>query len=246
MTAPHAQSTPDISIEFGSCGLCKAIDYCPFSIIGKQIGVGQKELLASVQTISARKMICYPNEFPEFVSVICNGWAATSVSLSDSRRQILSFLVSGDVFFVSTLFKPMSGRQIEAITDVTYRSFKCRDIKTALFKHPDMFELLAKVWAEEQEQSDQLAVDLGRRTAEERIARLILNLLDKLAKRGMAQDLTMGFPLRQHHIADAAGLTPVHVSRVLTKFRRSGLIGFAKRLLTVVDLPSLRRIAGTH
>ena len=91
--------------------------------------------------------------------------------------------------------------------------------------------------------ADQLAVDLGRRTADERIARLILNLMDRLAKRGMAQDQTMDFPLRQHHVADATGLTPVHVSKVLSGFRRSGVIDYGNRSLTILDVASLQRIA---
>ena len=126
---------------------------------------------------------------------------------------------------------------------MTYRNFKRSDLRAALFQHPDLLETLAKDWIEERKNSDQLAVDLGRRTADERIARLILNLMDRLAKRGMAQDQTMDFPLRQHHIADATGLTPVHVSKVLSGFRRSGLIDYGNRSLTILDIASLQRIA---
>ena len=88
-----------------------------------------------------------------------------------------------------------------------------------------------------------MTIDLGRRTADERLARLILRLMKRLAKRGMVQGQTMEFPLRQHQIADATGLTPVHVSRVLGNFRRKGLIEINGRSLTILNATELNRVA---
>jgi CRP-like cAMP-binding protein len=69
-------------------------------------------------------------------------------------------------------------------------------------------------------------------------------MMERLATRGLAQGTTMDFPLRQHHVADATGLTPVHVSKLLTDFRRRGLIRISDRSLEIVDDGALRRIAG--
>ena len=97
----------------------------------------------------------------------------------------------------------------------------------------------------ERSRADQLIVDLGRRTADERIARLILSLGERLARRNMVREnpLEFAFPLRQHHIADATGLTAVHVNKVLTEFRRDGLIKLSDRSLTILDEARFRRIA---
>ena len=59
----------------------------------------------------------------------------------------------------------------------------------------------------------------------------------------MVQDMTIEFPLRHYHIADATGLTSVHVSRTLSDFRRSGLIAINDRRLTVLDIEKLHRRA---
>ncbi len=59
----------------------------------------------------------------------------------------------------------------------------------------------------------------------------------------MAEGQTIDFPLRQHHIADATGLTAVHVSKVLSEFRRNGLVEINDRSLTVLDPASMHRIA---
>ena len=193
----------------------------------------------------ARRIICRDEDLHDVVPVICDGWAASIATLSDSSRQILSFLLPGDIVSTTLLFEPRGRHLVEAITDVRYRVFRRSEMKTAVFTHPDLLEKFSKAWIEEKYRADQLIVDLGRRTADERIARLVLNLVERLVKRGMAcgGPVELDFPLRQRHIADATGLTPVHVSKVLSEFRRSGLIKLSERSLTILDLTGFRRIA---
>jgi CRP/FNR family transcriptional regulator, anaerobic regulatory protein len=196
--------------------------------------------ISSVHTVPARRTIFHPKEWSEFVPVICAGWSVSSVALPDGRRQILSFLLPGDVVSTAFLFGTLSGRHVEAVTEVTYRKFKRSDLRALLFENPDLFDRISKTWIEERVQADQLALDLGRRSASERIARQILNLADRLTKRGMMCGQTMEFPLRQRHIADATGLTPVHVSKVLGEFQRAKLIEISSRSLTILNETELR------
>ena len=153
-----------------------------------------------------------------------------------------------DLVSTALLFEPRSHCLVEAITDVVYRTFKRSELKATLLKHPEMFDMLSQAWIEEKDRADQLIVDLGRRTAHERIARLILNLAERLSQRDMIRTtensaIEMEFPLREHHIADATGLTPVHVSKVLSEFRRGGLIKISDRSLTILDPAGFRRVA---
>jgi CRP-like cAMP-binding protein len=200
-------------------------------------------LPASEQTIAARRVIFRQRDLHDVVPFICQGWAASTVTLSDGSRQILLFLLPGDIVSPSLLFGPTAHCSVEAITEVQYRTFKRDDLKALLTRDPDLIEKIARVWNDRKLQTQQLAVDLGRRTADERIARLILNLRDRLAGRGMVQDQTMDFPLRQHHVADATGLTDVHVSKVLSEFRRRGLIEISDRSLTILNPAEFQRIA---
>jgi CRP-like cAMP-binding protein len=191
----------------------------------------------------ARRTICGRRERPDFVHIICSGWAMTSITHADGRRQILSFLLPGDSESTLDIFQPRFGRSIEAITDVLYRRFRREEVKEKLLERPDLIETLGQVWSEEKERTDQLAIDLGRRTADERIARQLLELSTRLANRGMANEGTIEFPLRQRHIADLTGLTPVHVSRVMSEFQRAGMIAIEGRTLKILDMERLRRVA---
>lgn len=200
-------------------------------------------IAATLHTIPARRLILHPKEWSEFVPIICSGWAISSIALPDGRRQIISFILSGDIVSAGSLMAPMSGHSVEAITEVKYRKFRRAEIKELMFGRSDLLEKLFSLWTEAKERSDQLALDLGRRRADERIARLILRLSDKIANRSAVRTQTFEFPLRQRHIADATGLTPVHVSKVMGELQRAGLIEINGRSLTILNPTELQRIA---
>src|SRR5690606_6301433 len=135
------------------------------------------------------------------------------------------------------------GRSIEAITDVLYRRFRRDEVREKLRARGDLLEILGPVWGEESERSDRLIVDLGQRMADERIARQLLELAERLTRRGMVESGVMEFPLRRRHLADLTGLTPVHVSRVMNEFQRSRMIEVSGRQLKILDAEKLRRVA---
>jgi len=87
-------------------------------------------------------------------------------------------------------------------------------------------------------------IDLGRRTATERIVRLILEIEERARMRGLVSDQTIPFPLRQTHIADALGLTAVHVNRTINALRREGHITFRRGSMVIENRKALQEIAG--
>jgi CRP/FNR family transcriptional regulator len=160
------------------------------------------------------------------------------------RRQILSFLLPGEIVSASLVFNPVSQNSLEAVTDVRHRLFSRPGILTAMKRDPKLLTPLSMLWAEENVRADQLVVDLGQRSADERIAGMILDLAERLRLCGQLHDGTMEFPLRQHHIADATGLTTVHAGKLLNELRRAGLIELNDRCLTLSKLEDVRRVAG--
>jgi CRP/FNR family transcriptional regulator, anaerobic regulatory protein len=253
------QSTPAETVaswQQSSCTTCTAqeLNLCRVTREAWPSGAAIA-LEQSVHSAPARRIICREQDMHDGVPIICEGWAASVIMLSDSSRQILSFLLPGDMVSTALLFETQPHCLVEAITEVRYRTFSRAELRAVPFKNLGLFEAFSKAWVEEKVRADQLIADLGRRTADERIARLIVNLAERLTRRGLTRSdpadadatdsapMEMDFPLRQHHIADATGLTPVHVSKVLSEFRRNGLIRISDRSLAILDPAGFRRVA---
>jgi CRP-like cAMP-binding protein len=251
MTTAYVYARPQVSTgvrQRSGCAQCHAHEFTFCHALAKATAMSGLRMLGptpDVHTVAPRRIICREQDVLAHVPVICSGWAASAVMLSDGSRQILSFLLPGDLVSTALLFEPKPNCFVEAITKVTYRAFNRTDLKVAMFSDPDTAAQLAHLWIDEKRRADETIVDLGRRSASERIARLILGLVERLQNRNM----TMGgafeveFPLRQHHIADATGLTPVHVSKLLSEFRRNGLIRLSERSLAILDLAGFRAVA---
>ncbi|MGN6572069.1 MAG: Crp/Fnr family transcriptional regulator [Pseudolabrys sp.] len=237
-------------IRHPGCGVCVARGFTFCDLIA-DAGLPTHRgppLLQEVRTVAARRTLFRANDVLDYVPVICSGWAVTSVMLSDGSRQILHFLLPGDIVLAALLFDPTPICSVEAVTDVTYRAFNRADLRERLFSKADLAEKLAVLWTESKRRSDEMIIDLGRRAANERVARLLLRLVERLQSRNMTSGgpFEVDFPLRQHHIADAVGLTPVHVSKLLSEFRRSGIIRLSERSLAILDPDRLRNLANVR
>ncbi|HEX8842043.1 MAG TPA: helix-turn-helix domain-containing protein, partial [Sphingomicrobium sp.] len=86
-------------------------------------------------------------------------------------------------------------------------------------------------------------VNLGQRSAYERLGHLLVELYLRLKTVGRAQDGRCDFPLTQNDLADATGLTAVHVNRTLQELRRDGLIELERKQLRILDLERLKDVS---
>jgi CRP/FNR family transcriptional regulator len=195
---------------------------------------------SQIQVFPPRRSILHQREVADYVPVICSGWAASSIVMPNGRKQIVSFLLAGETASMNYFFEPCEGRAIEAVSQVSCRKFRRSDLREAVAKSSALLASLGRTLKEERERSDQLSLDLSRRSAEARIARLILSLVERLRRRGLAQDNSIDFPMRQQQIADATGLTAVHVCKILSRFRASGFIRIDGRRLAVIDQKALQ------
>ncbi len=164
------------------------------------------------------------------------------MQLPDGRRQILNFVLPGDPFSASSVFEERPHFSVNALTDIQIIGHRRADLQARLATNPRILTALATSCAAEAKAADETLTSLGQCSAEERIAQLLLHLMRRIAVRNVIREQRYPFPLRQQHIADAVGLTPVHVSRVLSLFRERHLLDLSDGILKVFDLPELERI----
>ncbi|MBI1202455.1 MAG: helix-turn-helix domain-containing protein [Rhodopseudomonas sp.] len=190
---------------------------------------------------AARRTIFHRNQVLDGVPVICDGWAAATIKLSDGSRQILSFILPGELVTSRLVFESQLDVSIDSITNGSYRSFDRKQLRAAIDRSPQTFDRIMSAYSTESRRADQLITALGRRSAVERVAGLLVDLWDRLDRLGKIEGDSIEFPLRQTHIADATGLTTVYVNKVLAEFRNDGLIDISDRHLQILDMTQLQR-----
>lgn len=194
--------------------------------------------------LGPKRILIREGERPAILYTLFDGWAVRFKILPDGQRQILSFLLPGDLIaFQGLRLEPMHF-SVQTLTRVQLCAFSAKDLADFFRTDPRLAQNLRNRCFRETIMLDSRVTDLGRRSATERLARLILELDAIQTARGMSDSDTIQFPLRQRDIADALGLTPVHVSRVMMALRSRGLIGLGKDTITIYNRRGLNEAAG--
>lgn len=196
--------------------------------------------------VPAGKQIAVQDQISEDVFLLCGGWGFRYLQLSDGRRQILNFLLPGDLFSVTSIFEQRFHFSVKALTEVQISGMQRAEVQARLIANPSILMALAVSCTVESEAADKMQTALGQYSAEERIAHLLLQLVRRIAARSVIREQRYPFPLRQQHIADAVGLTTVHVSRVLSLFRDRGIVEVSGGTLQVGNFPEFERIGWLH
>ena len=177
-----------------------------------------------------------------------SGWAFRFKTLSDGRRQILNFLLPGDFIGVQQNMGDASAHGVDALSDVVLCVFR-RDALWELHRAtPALGFSVTWLTAHEESVVDDTLLSVGRRSAEERIATLLIVLFKRVAALlpdgGAASGVP--FPLTQQHIADGLGLSLVHTNKTLRKLARRGLHRIEDGRLQLLDVKALAKLADLY
>ncbi|KGM33845.1 hypothetical protein P409_13540 [Inquilinus limosus MP06] len=174
---------------------------------------------------------------------VASGWAMRFKMLQDGRRQILSFILPGDVIGFQAQFFETAVTSIEAITEVSLCVVPHQDIAGLYQEQPEVAFRFAALTADQKRVMEEQLLSLGQRTALERVAALVLDLYGRADARDMVRGDSMPFPLTQQHLADALGISLVHANRTLKQLQRDGLFRIKGRRLQILDAAALEKAA---
>ena len=172
-----------------------------------------------------------------------SGWAFRFKNLPDGRRQILNFLLPGDLLGLQAAMFDVAQHGIEALTEVELCLLPQHKVWELFGRAPELAFDVTWLGAREESHVDENLLSTGRRTAAERIAALIVILYKRADALGLVADKTFVFPLSQQHIADALGLSLVHTNKTLARLRRMGMYTQTNGSLTLTNPRVLERIA---
>lgn len=212
------------------------------------LSAGEKTLIntavgKTVRVAAAHADIVREGDAPRTVKVVLEGWAMRYKQLPDGRRQILALMIPGDMCDANAFVHRHMDHSIGALTTVRYAEVSQGDFETLLSDSPRIAKALW--WSELVTVSIQRewTTNIGQRQAYERIAHLLCETFVRLQTIGLANSDNCEFPLTQTDIADATGLTPVHVNRMVQALRHDGLIELRDKRLHLRNPARLRQLA---
>ncbi|MBX9824843.1 MAG: Crp/Fnr family transcriptional regulator [Xanthobacteraceae bacterium] len=180
----------------------------------------------------------------EAIYSLVDGWVALYNLVEDGRRQILEFVPPGAVL----AFVPTRGAAVsysaQALTDAVVHTVPHDKLGLLFREFPDAGMQLAGLIARDRSLAYDHLSSIGRGSARKRVAHLLLELFVRCRMRWPGhRSEEMHLPLTQEHIADATGLTGVHVNRVLRDLRREGIAEFHYRRLRILNPDRLADVA---
>jgi CRP-like cAMP-binding protein len=200
--------------------------------------------IAHSQYFSPRDAIFSAGEYPRGAYFVLSGFACRHLHLPDGKRPITGLLLPGDIVGTRAfLFQPLD-HAVSSLTHVQAAFLSRTTLSRWSRRSPSLVEALWRARTLQGAMHGQWLINVGARTAIERLAHLFCELLVRLHAVALATQDTCTIPLTQASLADATGLTPVHVNRTLARLSRLGVSTFRHNQLIVHDPARLQEIAG--
>jgi len=172
-----------------------------------------------------------------------DGFAARYKLLRNGKRQIVNFVLPGDVIGLPGSFLNRAANSVVAVTAMTLQICSLQTYVDLCYRQPKFGLLLGWLAAQEAAYCAEHVIDVGRRAPTERLAHLLLEIHSRLALVGLADTCAFTLPFTQEMMSDALGLSVPHLNRTLGKLRAERLIAVNERHVAFIDLEALQMLA---
>jgi CRP/FNR family transcriptional regulator, anaerobic regulatory protein len=173
---------------------------------------------------------------------LLSGWVYRYKLLPDGRRQVLNFVLPGDFIGLQATVFGEAQHTVEALSDSVLCVFPRGKLWGLYNQEPGLGFDVTWLAAREEKMLDDSLLSIGRRSAVERVAFVLMHLLRRLRELGLAEGSSFETPFNQQHLADTLGLSLVHTNKTIRKLTRRELILWKDRRLTVLDEKRLMAI----
>lgn len=202
------------------------------------------EASARLRDIQPRTELISEGEVPDHVHLIQKGFAGRYKVLPSGGRSIVAFLIPGDFCDLNVSILGEMDHCIGTISACDVVRIPRSVINDLTDKHPLLNRALQWAGLVDEAILREWLVCMGRRSADQRVAHLFCEFLIRLQTVGLATENSYHFPLTQTDLADATGLSNVHINRVLQELRGLKLVVFKERRVTLPNVGAIQAYAG--
>ena len=196
-----------------------------------------------IATVGARKVIVQEGDKPRGAHVIIKGFACRYKILADGGRQIMDFLIPGDLCDGHLFVLQAMDHSIGTLSACEIAHIDYKTLLTITQKHPRITRALWWATLIDEAILREWVANVGRRPADRRVAHLLSELFVRL--RAVREAKTNGFdlPVSQIDLADATALSTVHINRILQKLREKRMLTVERKTIHVKDAAGLMEFA---
>jgi CRP-like cAMP-binding protein len=195
-----------------------------------------------VQAIRADQDIVREGDRPTRCFALLEGFTATYKMTGDGKRQIHSWHVPGDIPDLQSLHLRVLDFSISTLTPCRVGFIQHEPLRALCRKQPRIMEAFWRETLVDAAIFREWITNVGRRDAYNRVAHILCEWVLRLRAVGLVKDHTCDLPMTQNELADATGISTVHVNRVLQELRGNGLIVLRGNRLEVLDWDQLRQV----
>jgi CRP-like cAMP-binding protein len=194
--------------------------------------------------VAARRDLIREGDRPGPVFVMLEGWACRYKILPSGTRQILAFLMPGDACDLNVGLLAEMDHSIQTLTTALVATIGREDMDGIMERHRSVAKAMYLAQLVDEGTMRAWITSMGRRSSSERVAHLMCELYIRARNIGIVEETAISLPLSQLVLADALGMTPVHINRVLKKLRLEGSMQLSRGRLTIADTAKLAQVAG--
>ena len=174
---------------------------------------------------------------------VLSGWAFRYKTLPDGRRQILNYAMPSDLLGLQGSVNDEMQHSVEALTDMMLCVFPREKLWDLYTDYPTLAFDVTWLAAREEQILDEDLLSVGRRTAMERLAYLLLTLFQRAEEVGLTKGNSIQFPFTQQHVADTLGMSLVHTNKTLQRLNATKTMRWKERRFEILDREALAKLA---
>lgn len=199
---------------------------------------------SNAKKVAARSDLIREGDRPGPVFIVLEGWACRYKILPNGSRQVMAFLMPGDCCDLHIGMLDEMDHSIQVITPALVATVGREAMDLLMERHPKIARAMYIAQLVDEGTMRSWITSMGRRTSIERVAHLMCELYLRARNIGLSFGHHCILPLSQVLLADALGMTPVHLNRVLKELRLSGAMTLERKSLVITDPKKLVQIAG--
>jgi CRP-like cAMP-binding protein len=180
---------------------------------------------------------------PAHCGLVLSGVVCRYKLVADGKRQIMAFHIAGDIPDLQSVHLQTMDHSIGALTATQVAFIRVEDMRRLIYSNPSICQVLWRDTLVDAAIGREWLMGVGRLPSESRVAHLLCELLCKHRAVGLASETSFPLPVTQQDLADALGLTPVHINRVLQDLRSRKLIELSRTTAVILDWDELELLA---